>query len=197
MSPIRRYVLLAFVLIAGFACSLISKPASPTATVNIPSPVPPSITPAIITGQASDTPAASAGPVPSDTPNPMSELLPAPFMNLQGGAALYLNPVGQPAQTWNGLPIMPEATAGQEYQSGAVYSFKASATIAQAVSFYSSKMPGLGFTAYSAPGTGSSGTGSNAMHNSFLYYYKGTQIILIYITSYDSDPGTVIVVIST
>lgn len=196
MSPIRRYVFLAFVLIAGLACSVVSNPASPITILNIFSPVPPSITPAIITGQASDTPAASADPVPSDTPNPMLELLPAPFMNLQGGAAQYLNPVGQPARTWKGLPIMPEATAGQEYQSGAVYSFKASATIDRAASFYSSKLPGLGFTAYNAPTTGSNGTGGYAMHESMLYYYKGAQIILIYIASYDNDPAHVFVVIS-
>ena len=123
--------------------------------------------------------------------------MPQPFANL-ANISQYFNPVGQPVPNWNGIPIMPEATAGQEFKPGQLYSFKATATIAQAVSFYQAKLPALGYTSFMpGPATGSAGTGPNAIHNSFLYMLKGTNILLIYIASYDSDPSHVSVVIST
>jgi hypothetical protein len=117
-------------------------------------------------------------------------------MNLMG-ISQYFNPVGQPVQTWNGIPIMPRATAGQEFKPGAVYSFKATATIPQGVSFYKAKISALGYSLNGEPATGSAGTGSNALHNSVLNTYKGSQILLIYIASYDNDTGHITVVIST
>ncbi len=123
--------------------------------------------------------------------------MPAPFTNLSD-VSQYFNPVGQPVQSWNGIPIMSEAVAGQEFKPGQVYSFKAAATISQAADFYQSKLPPLGYTSFMpGPATGSAGTGANAIHNSFLYMLKGSQILLIYIASYDSDPSHVSVVLST
>ncbi len=120
-----------------------------------------------------------------------------PFANL-GGISQYFNPVGQPATNWNGVPIMPSATAGQEWTAQGVYSFKAPGKIADAVSFYQMKMPTLGYTSF-MPGasTGSAGTGSDAIHNSVLMYTKDNQLLLIYIASYDSDPSHISVVMST
>jgi hypothetical protein len=113
------------------------------------------------------------------------------------GISQYFKPVGGPVQSWNGIPIMPQATAGQEFKPGAVYSFKAPATISQGVSFYKAKISALGFKFNGDTITGSAGTGSNALHNSVLNTYKGAQILLIYIAAYDSDTGHIIVVIST
>jgi hypothetical protein len=121
---------------------------------------------------------------------------PLPFVNL-GGVSQFFNPVGQPVQNWNGIPIMPQATAGQEFKTGQVYSFKATANISQAVSFYEAQMPPLGFSTLTGPATGTAGTGSNAIHNSVLEFMKGTKLVLLYIASFDSDPTHVSVVIST
>ena len=197
MDHLRRYVLLVFLLFGALACSLTSAPAAPTATVQVFPTTGPSETPAsTATVQALDTPAPTETASPSDTPDPLLQLMPMPILNLMS-ISQYFNPVGQPAQTWNGIPIMPEATAGQEFKPGAVYSFKAAATIAQGVSFYRAKISALGFFLNGEPATGSAGTGSNAMHNSVLNCYKGSQVLLIYLTSYDSDTGHIIVVIST
>jgi hypothetical protein len=190
MDHLRRYALLVFLLVGTLGCSLTAAPATPTATVEALPTVASSDTPPFTaTVEASDT------PPPSETPDAFLQSLPAPFANLNG-VSQYFNPVGQPAESWNGLPIMPQATAGQEFKPGAVYGFKAPATIAQGVSFYQGKLPALGFSLNGGLATGSGGSGAQAEHDSFLEYFKGAQILIIYIASYDSDPGTIMVVIS-
>jgi alpha-galactosidase len=198
MAPLRTYALLVFLLTGMLACSLTSVPATPTATVPASPTTQPTDTPApTATEAATATPAPTETAAPSETPDALFQSLPQAFLNLQAGVTQYFNPVGQPAQTWNGIPIMPQASAGQEFQPGAVYSFKAAATIAQGVSFYKSKMTALGYSLNGEPSSGSGGSGANAEHDSFIYLYKGSQVTLIYVASYDSDPGTIMVVIST
>ncbi len=197
MDSLRRVALLIGLLVTALACSLGAPPALPT----------PTAIPALPTVALTDTPAPQPTAAATDTPAPTATIAPAdtqaagsgsiPFSNL-ANISQYFNPVGQPAPDWNGIPVMPAATAGQEYQGGQVYSFKANATIAQAVSFYQSKLPALGYQSF-MPGaaTGSEGTGSNATHSSVLYYLNGAKMLLIYIASYDSDPSHVSVVMST
>ncbi len=135
--------------------------------------------------------------MPSDTPGADSAGLPGSFANLSD-VSRFFHPVGDPVEAWNGIPIMHQATAGQEYLPGQLYSFTAAATISQATDFYQSKLPPLGYALMMAgPATGSAGTGANAIHNSFLYMMKDSHILLIYIASYDSDPSHVAVVLST
>jgi hypothetical protein len=201
MAHLRKVALLVVLSIGMLACSLIAGPASPTASVPASPITGPSDTPASTsTVQVSNTHAPSGAPTgaasPSETPNPDLQSVPIPFANLMG-IRQYFNPVGIPVQTWNGIPIMPQATTGQEFKPGAVYSFKAAAAIAQGVSFYKGKISALGYSLNGEPATGSAGTGSNALHNSVIYCYKGSQILLIYIAAFDNDTGHIIVVIST
>jgi hypothetical protein len=101
----------------------------------------------------------------------------------------YFNPVGNPVQNWHNVPVMPQATAGQEY-SAIVYSYTAAATLEQAHQFYQGKAASLGFV--SPPGTGYSGSGNRASHNIDFVSYNLT----IVLTSFDNDTSHVIVVIS-
>jgi len=57
------------------------------------------------------------------------------------------NPQGTPAQEWNGIPIMPQATVGQEFNENdtKIYSFKASATAKDVQDFYKEKLTSLGW----------------------------------------------------
>jgi hypothetical protein len=64
----------------------------------------------------------------------------------------YFNPQGAPVEVWNDIPIMPQATVGQEFEGG-VYSFKADTTVQEAQNFYKEKLPGLGWDeSFSLPG---------------------------------------------
>ena len=57
-----------------------------------------------------------------------------------------LNPQGNPAQEWRGIPIMPEAIAGQEFSPDNAYSFRANATAQDVQAFYDDRLTQLGWS---------------------------------------------------
>jgi hypothetical protein len=101
----------------------------------------------------------------------------------------YFHPVGTPLSSWNGIPVMPTATSGQEFNKN-VYSLITPASLDQAAQFYQAKAMSLNLT--NQPVTTSAGSGSQATHAVVFSSYNLT----IDITSYDNDTGHVIVVFS-
>lgn len=91
----------------------------------------------------------------------------------------YLNPQGKPATEWNGVPIMPQATAGQEF-SKTTYSYRVSGVDANAIqSFYSDKLKAQGWTSpFSVQGGGAGGV---------MLFTKQSQVLSITITKVDQD----------
>jgi hypothetical protein len=57
-----------------------------------------------------------------------------------------LNPQGNPAQEWRGIPIMPEATAGQEITADNAYSFRTNVTAQEVQEFYGEHLGQLGWS---------------------------------------------------
>jgi hypothetical protein len=55
-----------------------------------------------------------------------------------------LNPVGAPLAEWEGIPIMPQAIAGQKYLDGS-YSYTISASMDEAQKFYLQEMAARGW----------------------------------------------------
>lgn len=49
-----------------------------------------------------------------------------------------VNPQGEPLPEWNGIPIIPSATSGEE--TGGIYSFKTTATVKEAFDYYKAEM---------------------------------------------------------
>jgi hypothetical protein len=150
--------------------------------------------------RATTTPQATAAPAASETaaPNPPSATPDSAFETLQASmgslgilmnGTQYDNPVGTPLPSWQGVPIMAQATAGQEFNPN-VYSYVAATTLDQAQGFYQGKVASLGIT--NPPVTSFGGTGAKASHGVSYTSYK----LSILITSYDNDTGHVIVVIS-
>ncbi len=183
-----KFLWIPFVFVV-LGCGFLSQAIPPTSTVQVPSTTIPSDTPALSpTIPATNKPTASAQGLAGGTPASSGNQMPG-FMNNMNNVGQYLNPVGQPVKSWNDVPIMSQATAAQEWNKG-VYSYKAGATLDQAVSFYGKFNPSGSFQM--PPGRGSAGTGTNAIHNATFFYSD----LLIYILSYDNDPSHVIVVIS-
>lgn len=90
----------------------------------------------------------------------------------------YLNPTGAPVQEWNGFPIMPQATAGQEF-SKSTYSFNAGATAAADVqAFYTDKLKGLG---WSSQFSGAAGEGA------IMAFTKDSSVITITVAKSGAD----------
>jgi hypothetical protein len=198
MSRNRKYLLVVFVLLSS-ACGSIPQSVAPETQTPIPmqtsqatvAPAPPN---------ATSTATATPTQVPTDTAVPATATAiidpvyatQAAMMGAFGALmniSQYFNPVGTPVQNWNGAPVMPQATAGQEFKPN-IYSYIAAATLDQARKFYDGKVGALGVT--NLPATGSSGTGTKAAHEVTYYSYALT----IVLTSYDNDTGHVIVVIS-
>jgi hypothetical protein len=69
----------------------------------------------------------------------------------------YLNPTGVPRSEWSGIPIMPQALAGQEYDKN-TYSYRAPSMAETDVqSYYAGELKGLGWTSTFSAATGSEG----------------------------------------
>jgi len=102
----------------------------------------------------------------------------------------YFNPVGTPSSSWHNVPIMPQATAGQEFKAD-IYSYKATATLSMAAAFYDNQAVKLNWSCNYGNSTGYGGTGSNADHS----VTKRCQGTIVEMTSFDNDTSHVIVVI--
>jgi hypothetical protein len=91
----------------------------------------------------------------------------------------YLNPTGAPAKEWNGIPIMPQATAGQEFNAN-TYSYKIG-TVSQAdvQAFYSDKLKGLGWSSQFTAGTGAEGA--------VMLFSKDSSVLTITVVKADQD----------
>jgi hypothetical protein len=195
MLKVRTFLPLSIVIIS-LACGGVSQVLIGTQT-----PIPTLPSPATITtvplATTTIAPSATAMPtqIPTVAPSATIDPLAATQLAMMGSmaaitaASLYFHPVGTPLSNWRSVPIMPQATAGQQF-SGYIYSYTTAATLDQARLFYEGKAQSLGFAM--APGSGSAGTGSNAQHNvSFISYN-----LTLYLASFDNDTGHVIVIIS-
>lgn len=195
MLKVGKFLPLSIVILS-LACGLVSQalPVTQTPIPTLPPPVAVTNAPEVTTTLA-PSPTFTSTQIPTVAPSPTVDPQTATQQALMGsmGAitdiSLYLYPVGNPLTSWRSVPIMSQAIAGQEYP-GNIYSYAAAATLVQARQFYEGKAQSLGFIM--APGSGYAGTGANASHDvSFISY-----ALTIYMTSFDNDPGYVIVVIS-
>jgi hypothetical protein len=97
----------------------------------------------------------------------------------------YLNPSGAPAKDWNGIPVMPQAKAGQEFNKN-TYSFNVGATAAADVqTFYNDKLKALG---WSSQFSGAAGGGA------VMAFTKGSSVVTITVAQSGSD--TIVLLIS-
>jgi len=110
------------------------------------SPVPVTTTPTL---RPTATP-----PPPTSTPAPSSTATESPTSTPEGGFILPL-PQGTPADTWQGIRIMPGAVAGEELQSGG-YAFTTLASNDSIEQFYVNEMQAHGWE-YIATGSSEKG----------------------------------------
>jgi len=90
----------------------------------------------------------------------------------------FFDPQGAPVAEWNGIPVMPQATTGQEFNSN-TYSFKANATAQEAQDFYNEQMINLGWShTISMPGDA---------EGAILVFSKESRIATITITTVEGS----------
>jgi hypothetical protein len=91
----------------------------------------------------------------------------------------YMNPQGQPVSDWNGIPIMPQATAGEEFSKG-TYSFRVSGVEGQDVeTFYNDKLKADGWKSQFSAAGGTSG--------GIMLFTKESHVLTVTITPADQD----------
>ena len=91
-------------------------------------------------------PSAIASVIPAET----LQAIPSAAPTIEALATVFrdiTNPQGTPVQEWNGIPIMPQATVGQEFNENdtKIYSFKANATAKDVQDFYKGQLTPLGW----------------------------------------------------
>lgn len=161
MSTTRKFLFIVPSLVFVLACQLISKPINDmkqaASTVQ-------SVGTQAIEFATQAAPLETVMANPSAIPNIASTALPDGNM---------LDPEGDPVSAWKDIPVMPQATAGQEVEG--VYSYKVSVKMDDVKSFYAETLPPLGWKeSLSMPGTGDA---------TLLLYEKDSQILTITIMS--------------
>ena len=156
MSKTLRFAPLSVLVLAGIACSLITAPISEAQNL-----------------------ASTAEALATTLPSGMPEV---PGMPDVTG---FLDPSGTPASEWHGVPIMPEASSGEEFQQN-TYSFRVpSATGLDVEEFYDAQLESLGWTSTVRPNVGAAG--------GYLLFTKGTSVLSILATA--SEGGLVVLLI--
>lgn len=135
MSRISRVLLLVLLIVFMLACNFVTRPLNQAQ-------------------DAVETVQSLATAIPLETlqafPSAIPNIDPSAIPNLENMA----DPQSEPLSEWNGIPIMPAATAGDE--STGIYSYKADATVTEVFDYYKAEMVAQGWTEFfSMPDTGS------------------------------------------
>ena len=163
MSRIFKFTLISILVLFTFACGLITNPLNQAKGLA-------STAEAIATAN----PVSTLEALPSSMPLSTLEALPSSIPDV----GQYLNPTGKPVSNWNGIPIMTQATAGQEFNKN-TYSFKATANATDVQTFYTNQLKTLGWnSSFSAQGGGQGGV---------MLFTKGTDVLSITITTSGND----------
>jgi len=130
MSRTYKFVLVAVLAVFILACNLVTTPIN-----NV--------------GDAASTAQAFASEMPFETLQALATAIPVQTFEALPSAipdvARYLDPSGTPVDQWNNIPVMPQATVGQEF-SASTYSYTVPATAADVQQFYNQQMEALGWT---------------------------------------------------
>jgi hypothetical protein len=138
MSRLSKYLLLSILIVFVLACSTVTRPIEDAQNIA-------GTAQSFATALPIETLKAFASQVPVET----LQALPSEIPDFEG----YLDPQGTPVSEWNGIPIMSQATAGEEFTDTNTYSFKVDASMKEVQDFYDTQMVNLGWSSmFSMPG---------------------------------------------
>ena len=137
MSRLSKILLVSTVVAFVLACNFVTQPINDAQNL-------------AQTAQALGTaiPIETLQALPSLIPAETLQALPSTIPTIEALATEFggfFNPQGTPVQEWNGIPIMAQATAGQEFPDNNTYSFKASVTTKEVQDFYTEQLTALGW----------------------------------------------------
>jgi hypothetical protein len=177
MSRLSKILMVFVVVLFVLACNFVTQPISDVQNL-------------AQTAQALGTiiPIETLQALPSLIPAETLQALPSAVPTFEALATQFGNmfdPQGTPIQEWNGLPIMPQATAGQEFSANNSYSFRATGTTADVQNFYTQQLTTLGWSQpFNFPVEAEGG---------IMTFQKDSSTLVVTITSSD---GTVVVLLT-
>lgn len=137
MSRLSKILLLTIVIAFLLACNFVTQPLRDAQDL-------------AETAQSVTTliPVETLQALPSLIPEETLQALPSALPTVEALATDFgntLDPQGAPVQEWRGIPIMPQATAGEEFSESNTYSFKVNASAQEVQEFYNQELSALGW----------------------------------------------------
>jgi hypothetical protein len=171
MSRLLKILLLAVLALSILACGLISNPLSDVQ-------------------EAASTAEAFASSMPVETLESLTTAIPMQTLealpSVIPDVGNYFEPSGTPVEEWNGIPVMPQATAGEEFGE-TTYGYTVPATATDVQAFYTQEMEKLGWT--SPFGFQASEEGG------IMFFQNENDFVTITVTPDQSDPNSVDVIL--
>lgn len=174
MSRLTKFLLLSVLLVFMLACATVTQPIKDAQNLagtaqSFVTSLPVETFQALATQAATQISASTLEAIPSSLPD------------FEG----YFNPQGTPASDWKGIPIMAQATAGQEFTDTSTYSFKADASIKEVQDFYNAQLVEQGWSSlFSMPGDA---------NGAILAFQKDNNVLTVTIVDQN---GSVVVVLT-
>jgi hypothetical protein len=171
MSRLFKLLLVTFLALFVLACGLISNPLSDVQ-------------------EAASTAEAFASSMPVETIEAFTTAIPMQTLealpSVIPDVGNYFEPSGTPVEEWNGIPVMPQATVGEEFGE-TTYGYTVPATATDVQAFYNQEMENLGWN--SPFGFQASEEGG------IMFFQNESEILTITITPDQNDSNSVDVIL--
>ena len=186
MSRQTRFITLTVLVLFVLACNAVTQPFNQAKDLAgtaqaIATAMPIQTLQSLATQVATQIPAGTIEAFPSMFPS--LEAIGTSMPNIQG----YFDPQGTPVSEWNDIPVMPQATAGQEFKESNTYSYNVDASVKEVQDYYKAELEKLGWTSsFNMPGNDTVAVELFQKDSSFLTVTiterNGTVIVLLSLT---------------
>ena len=137
MTRLTKFLSLTLLVLFILACNTVTQPINDVQNLA-------GTAESFVTALPMETLKAAASEIPVST----LEALPSAIPDMK-----LFNPEGTPVSEWNGIPVMPQATAGEEFKDSRTYSYKVNATVKEAQEYYNTELTKLGWSSsFTMPG---------------------------------------------
>jgi hypothetical protein len=143
MSRFTKYLSLSILILFILACSTVTQPFQDAQNLA-----------GTAQSFATQLPLETLQAIASQIPVETFQALPSAAPTLEALASAlpdignFFDPQGTPVSEWNGVPVMSQATAGQEFPEAKTYSFKVDATLKEAQDYYAAELEKLGWSTF-------------------------------------------------
>jgi hypothetical protein len=147
MSRRTKFISLTILVLFVLACNAVTQPFNQARELA-------GTAQAIATAMPIQTLQSLATQISTRVPAETFEALPSMIPSLEAIASQlpdfgqFFNPQGTPISEWKGIPVMPQATAGEEFAEGSIYSYKVDASIEEVQQYYKTELEQLGWQSF-------------------------------------------------